>query len=202
MAKQECVTLFPEVEDVTRRLSDAQFGALIRAVMGYQLRDEAYTGDDMAVDIAFRFLCSQVDRTNAFKEAKAKAARQRWDRQKQTEAEQDDAQRCTPMQGDAPEARQGGGNPPPAQEKPKRTAFKPPEPEEVREYCRIRGKGVDPERWYNHYSANGWMVGRNKMKDWKAAVRTWEQKEKPGGRSAPAAGGNPFLDMLKKGGCL
>ena len=52
--------------------------------------------------------------------------------------------------------------------------------EEVRAYCNERNNGVDAERWYNYYSANGWKVGKNPMKDWKAAVRTWERKtEKP-----------------------
>ena len=36
---------------------------------------------------------------------------------------------------------------------------------------------VDPDKWFNHYLANGWMVGKNKMKDWRAAVRTWEEKK-------------------------
>jgi hypothetical protein len=43
------------------------------------------------------------------------------------------------------------------------------------------------------------MVGKNKMKDWKAAVRTWEQKEKPQGRASSPKSSNPFLDMLEAG---
>jgi len=50
----------------------------------------------------------------------------------------------------------------------------PPLLEDVKAYCKERGKGVDPEKWYNHYEAKGWMIGKNKMKDWRAAVRTWE----------------------------
>ena len=38
-----------------------------------------------------------------------------------------------------------------------------------------RGKGVDAQKWYDYYSANGWRVGKNPMKDWKAAIRTWER---------------------------
>ena len=53
--------------------------------------------------------------------------------------------------------------------------FCPPTPEEVRTYCLGRGKGIDPEVWMAHYQANGWKVGRNPMKDWRAAVRTWEK---------------------------
>jgi hypothetical protein len=37
---------------------------------------------------------------------------------------------------------------------------------------------VDAERFVDHYESNGWMVGRTKMKDWKAAVRNWSRKEK------------------------
>lgn len=51
----------------------------------------------------------------------------------------------------------------------------PPPFEEVSAYCAERGKGVDPQSWYDHYTANGWHVGKNKMRDWKAAVRNWEK---------------------------
>ena len=49
--------------------------------------------------------------------------------------------------------------------------------EEVKAYCSERGNKVDPERWFDYYTSNGWKVGKNPMKDWKAAVRTWERGE-------------------------
>lgn len=55
--------------------------------------------------------------------------------------------------------------------------FVPPGVEEVRNYCAERGSCVDPQRFVDYYTSNGWMVGKNKMKDWKAALRNWEQKE-------------------------
>ena len=55
------------------------------------------------------------------------------------------------------------------------TPFQPPTLQQVADYCQQRQKGVDPERWLNYYTSNGWKVGRNPMKDWKAAVRTWER---------------------------
>lgn len=96
---------------------------------------------------------------------------------------------------DVPDINVGHTPTPPAPPAPpKRTVFKPPTLEEVKAYCRERGKGVDPERWYNYYTANGWKVGKTKMVDWKAAVRTWEQKE---GKSPKATKNtNPFLDMV------
>lgn len=53
--------------------------------------------------------------------------------------------------------------------------FKKPSLEEVRAYCQERKNNVDPETWLDHYTANGWKVGKNQMKDWQATVRTWEK---------------------------
>ena len=55
--------------------------------------------------------------------------------------------------------------------------FAPPTLEEVSQYCNERQNGIDPQRFIDYYTSNGWKVGRNPMKDWKAAVRTWESKE-------------------------
>ncbi len=60
-------------------------------------------------------------------------------------------------------------------EEPKRKFFTPPTVEEVREYCRSRNNNVDPEQFCSFYESKGWMVGQNRMKDWKASVRTWER---------------------------
>lgn len=54
--------------------------------------------------------------------------------------------------------------------------FSPPSVEEVKFYCMERENNVDAQRFVNFYEMKGWMVGKNKMKDWKAAVRTWEGK--------------------------
>jgi hypothetical protein len=53
--------------------------------------------------------------------------------------------------------------------------FTPPTLEEVSEYCKARGNRIDPIKYHAHYTANGWRVGKNPMKDWKAAVVTWER---------------------------
>lgn len=53
--------------------------------------------------------------------------------------------------------------------------FKAPTVEEVQAYCDERGNHVDAQRFVDFYEAKGWLVGKNKMKDWKAAVRTWER---------------------------
>lgn len=62
----------------------------------------------------------------------------------------------------------------------KRKSFVKPDVEEVRTYCLERKNGVDPQRFYDFYEARGWMAGKVRMKDWKAAVRTWEKPKKQG----------------------
>ena len=56
--------------------------------------------------------------------------------------------------------------------------FRKPTLEEVQAYCLERQNGLDAQRFIDYYESNGWKVGRNSMKDWKAAIRTWEGKEK------------------------
>lgn len=55
-----------------------------------------------------------------------------------------------------------------------RKKFIKPTVEEVRNYCLERKNNVDPEKFIDFYEAKDWYIGKNKMKDWKAAVRTWE----------------------------
>ncbi len=56
--------------------------------------------------------------------------------------------------------------------------FKIPNIEEIKLYCLERKNNVDPIKWFDFYTAKGWMIGKNKMKDWKAAIRTWEDNKK------------------------
>lgn len=64
-------------------------------------------------------------------------------------------------------------------EKNVKNVFKKPSLEEVKAYIEEKGYSIDAERFINYYESNGWMVGRNKMKNWKAAVSNWASKDKP-----------------------
>ena len=79
-------------------------------------------------------------------------------------------------------------------------AFIKPTVEEVAQYCQERNNGVDPQHFIDHYEANGWRVGKNPMKDWRATVRTWERYNYDKPRALPTAPkpstGNEFLDLL------
>ena len=65
--------------------------------------------------------------------------------------------------------------------------FVPPTLDEVTAYCTERNNAVDPETFIDFYTSKGWMVGKNAMKDWKAAVRGWEQRD----RARPAKPSKP-----------
>jgi hypothetical protein len=66
-------------------------------------------------------------------------------------------------------------------QKHKSSRFIPPTVDEVRAYCKERNNGIDPQAFYDFYEAKGWMVGKTKMKNWEAAVRTWEQRDAESG---------------------
>lgn len=144
-------------------------------------------------------LCRRMDNVSSFRESQRKKALKRWNN--------------APA---LPEQSRGNADPMPVKEskvkdskvkekesiekapdKPAHRAqkFTPPSPGEVKAYCSERGKGIDPERWYNHYLSNGWKVGKSPMKDWKAAVRTWERNEYGTGGDIKKSGHQPTFDI-------
>ncbi|WP_321024987.1 DUF6291 domain-containing protein [Eisenbergiella porci] len=76
----------------------------------------------------------------------------------------------------------------------KEKSFTPPSVENIREYCQEGGYKVDAECFVNFYESKGWMVGKNKMKDWKAAVRNWARNDQ---KSSPKAG-NKAIDKYNQ----
>lgn len=88
----------------------------------------------------------------------------------------------------------GGENSPPAPTPSKR--FTKPTLEEVRAYCQERKNCVNAEKFVDYYDSNGWKVGKNPMKDWKAAVRTWEKNRFD--KQGDTAQKNPDIEKYKQ----
>ena len=65
----------------------------------------------------------------------------------------------------------------------------PPSVREVAAYCAERKNGIDAEAFVAFYESKGWLIGKNEMKDWKAAVRTWEKRQ---GAQPQRGGANSF----------
>ncbi|MEK4108159.1 DUF4373 domain-containing protein [Paenibacillus sp. FSL R10-2791] len=123
-------------------------------------------------------LRNRMQYRDAVSEKRAEAANKRWEKkQSDAIALENDA---NAMQKNANETKQNetkqnnikdiSGT-----EVPKRTKFTIPTIEQVKTYCDERSNSVDPVKWHDYYTSNGWKVGKNSMKDWKAAVRTWEK---------------------------
>lgn len=86
-------------------------------------------------------------------------------------------------------------------EKEKTKRFTPPTVEEVRAYCQERGNRIDPETFVDHYTANGWKVGgKSPMKDWRAAVRTWEKRDEERKAKTQPINENPFARLRREEG--
>jgi hypothetical protein len=82
-----------------------------------------------------------------------------------------------------------------------KTSKAKPSIEEVIQYCAARKNSVDPQTWFDHYSANGWKVGRNTMKDWRAAVRTWERKNGSESGKSEQCKRHPDSGLTPRGTC-
>ena len=76
------------------------------------------------------------------------------------------------------------------------TKFIPPTVEEVRQYVEEKGYHVDPEAFVNFYESKGWVVGKTKMKNWKAAVNTWERNRDNRPRGKSGSSGNAYIDAI------
>lgn len=58
----------------------------------------------------------------------------------------------------------------------------PPNLEDVSQYCQERKNGIDPQEFIDFYESKGWVVGKTKMKDWQASIRTWERNHRRDGK--------------------
>lgn len=74
--------------------------------------------------------------------------------------------------------------------------FIPPTVEEVKQYCKDRNNEIDAEHFVDFYSAKGWMVGSNKMKDWRACVRTWERRREGDSHGRPTTANDGICKQL------
>ena len=184
-----------EQGDVLLALSDKELGALLRAVIQYRRGLPVgelpynvkcfFAGEKVRID-------SDAAHRRQVSESRRNAIRQRWDRSNEYNSIQmnTNVNKCkklpplsTPITV-PPDFPPTGENTPPKGlslgTSPRKAAkkFVKPSVTEVKAYCLERGNSVNAEDFCNFYEAKGWVVGKAPMKDWKAAVRTWESKSR------------------------
>ena len=77
--------------------------------------------------------------------------------------------------------------------------FSPPSVDEVAAYCFERNNGIDAQHFVDYYAQQKWKLSNgNPMADWKAAVRTWESRDRKKGKSTGFQTSNPFAEMLEE----
>lgn len=165
-----------EYLEATGNLSDAEFGRLWRGAMNYGLSNESPTlcGNEK---FAFGFMKNQIDRDKITYDKRCETSKEngklggRKPKENLTE----------PKKANKKENEIENIKEILSKESTKKVrgtlTFKAPSLNDVENYCLERENLVSPEAFINFYESNGWHVGKNKMKDWKAAVRTWEMRD-------------------------
>lgn len=177
MAEVTYIKIFVDYLDAIEPLGDAERGRLFTSLLTYARTGEApqLGGNERFL---FPMMRAQLDRDIAamagVSEARSKAAKA----SKSSKCEQ-----MQQMQANAANADKSSKDKDKDKDKDddkkgncaREARFTPPSIVEVAAYCQERGNGVDAARFVDFYSSKGWMVGKTKMKDWKAAVRNWER---------------------------
>lgn len=215
------IKVFWDFPDVTRNLTEDEIGRLILAMVEYAAGErgveDKLTG---AERILFPSFQAQIDRDKRVLSDKRKASREngkkggrpkKQDGTQETEANPEKPNGCeknpeNPVGFFESQKRQDKDkekekdkekdkdkdNSKGAQSAPSSPRrFRPPSLEDVANYCKERENSVNPERFFDYYAAQGWVLSNgNKMKDWKAAVRTWEKKRKESDNGDTRTGDN------------
>lgn len=174
MAKdKKSFVLYCDIIHTIEQLTDEQAGHLFKHVLQY-VNDLNPETDNVITKIAFEPIKQQLKRDlvryEKIRERNSLSARMRWD-----------ANACERMPNDAKNADNDNDNDNDINivldEKPKKPKrFIKPVVDDVRKYMSELNMNDMSQRFVDYYESNGWKVGKNPMKDWKAAVRTWKQQ--------------------------
>jgi hypothetical protein len=208
MARNYAALPYDYLEEM-EALNDAEFGRLTRALLAYSM-----TGEQIALCGNERFyakrVMSQEDRFKASyeevsvvrSEAGKAGAAARWQNGKRIFANGKNSKDIsangkngytetnTNTNTDTLPSNDGKSDT-------RAARFAPPSADDVSAYVQAQGYHVNAERFVAFYEQKGWMVGKNHMKDWKAAVRSWETRWKDEHRPQEKGSGNVFLEMLE-----
>lgn len=182
-----------------KKMNVTQKAELLESIFSYQCGEE-YEIQDNAVDIIFCLIKEQFDKDNdkyeEISEIRANARRKKTNdnKCKQMETSVPDKELDKDKDKELDKDKDKDKEYPTDTNKEKRKRFTPPTVEEVRAYCQERNCNVDPNSFVDFYTSKGWKVGSASMKDWKAAVRTWEKRDRASPKSF-----DPVSYMLEGG---
>ena len=214
MAGRKSLIIFCDRLKELEMLSDEQAGRLFRALIKYASTGEVLQeNEEIAVKLIFSVMKSAIDENNEKFEkrceknrqiAKEREEKRRAEREQYSTNVNERERTCTKSTETETETETetdiiiNNNNTSYCESVGAHARIKKfgkPSLDEVRAYCKERSSQVNPERFYSYYESNGWKVGKNQMKDWKAAVRNWETN---GYKNDTAQEPDPQLEEYKK----
>lgn len=161
--------LYCDLIHTVEQLTDEQAGDLFKHILRY-VNDQQPQTENVITRIAFepikQSLKRDLQKYEDIRKRNQDNARKRWDATASDRIPND-----TKNADSVSVSGSGSGS---VTGKKEIKGFTKPTIEQLKEYMSEQGMNDIAENWLNHYEANGWMVGKNKMKDWKASVRTWK----------------------------
>lgn len=186
--------IFTDNADIVDTLADEQAGIVFKALLHSQLGDDVRIQDQAAL-VCYKTIIKQVQRCHDRYDKRVEAGRKnigkRW-------IASDSNHIATDSKPIATDSKVYNPVPVPVRvpDKDKKSIgrFSPPTVQQVREYAAEKGYILDADRFVDFYECKGWMVGKNKMKDWKAAARNWarSQRQETTAKDKPAGKFNSF----------
>jgi hypothetical protein len=177
--KKDTFILNIDLDEKTESLSDEEVGQVIRKIFKY-IKGEPLPKLAKHLEMVFSFIRVDIDKNNKKYQDRCEknklAIQNRWNKNNTNEYE------CIQTYSNNTDNDNEYDNEYESSKEDKKEIktkkkFIKPTIEEVSSYCLERNNKVDAQRFIDYYDANGWKVGRNAMKDWKAAIRTWEKND-------------------------
>lgn len=177
--KKDTFILNTDLDEKTQMLSDKEVGQIFRKILKY-VKEEPLPKLERHLEMVFDFIRVDLDKNLRKYEDTCKrrkeAIQKRWNNTNeynsiQMNTNDTDSDNEYEYEYDYESSKED------KKEIKTKKKFIKPSLEEVNSYCLERNNKVDAQRFIDYYEANGWKVGRNSMKDWKAAIRTWEKNE-------------------------
>lgn len=181
---REYMCAYHSMLDGTKKLTDEEFGQLMRGLLEYSVTGEEPEELPDKVQVAFDIYSGQIDRDNESYKAKCKSNREniskRWNTTSNEPnlAHQDDTMVYDGIRTNTNDTKEKekGKEKENRKEKGSNKRFSPPTLDEVAEYCRSRNSPVDPKKFYEYFSEGGWKDAKGQpVRNWKQKLLTWEK---------------------------
>ena len=175
-SRKKSFILYNDQIEIFKELSPEQAGHLIKHVYDYSSGIETTSFQDPSIKIAFIMIKGQMDRDS-------EKYTQKCEKNRQNINKRYEGKTTTVYDRIRPSTKATDTDNDTDNKKKKHISVKrfiKPTIEEIIAYCKERKNTIKPQVFIDHYTSNGWMVGKNKMKDWKATIRNWEQRDQGG----------------------